>query len=329
MEPKARPRLLNPAVPDRHQVVPHSACIAGPLYPGRLRRLSLRGPPTASPSQASQTRVVPHIPNPLPHPAFHRSRGLEGWKELEHLLSPNPRGVRREAQRDPQRVTGNGRNSTQQHCCLMTPSRTAHRIHVGRKARHTTSTSPPSFSHRYGMAAALQAATYYVSCAIITAIAVSGKWRCADQGETPIIITTNRHRKSQATSSPPMTRRGAMVFGATSKTTFLSNRLFHRKAQIPIAVVKAAATATADCQRCAKGNVGCSGGDGAMEPPVGSRLAMGLHDDDATDADGNGLKTQRKLAGDRRYADKPPPSSAPPPSNYLMKSSPVCSQREQ
>lgn len=65
-----------------------------------------------------------------------------------------------------------------------------------------------------------------------------------------------------------------------------------------------------------------------MEPPMGSRLAIGLHDDDATDADGNGLKTQRKLAGDRRYVDKPPPSSAPPPSNYLMKS-PVCSQREQ
>lgn len=213
MEPKARPRLLNPAVPARHPVVPNSACIAGPLYPGRLRRLSLRGPPTASPSQASQTRVVPHIPNPLPHPAFHRSRGLEGWKELEQLLCPNPRGVRREAQRQPQRVTGDGRNSTQQHCCLMTPSRTAHRIHVGRKAQHTASTSPPSFSHRYGMAAALQAATYYVSCAIITAIAVSGKWRCADPGETPIIITTNRHRKSQATSSPPMTRRGAMGLG--------------------------------------------------------------------------------------------------------------------
>ena len=60
---------------------------------------------------------------------------------------------------------------------------------------------------------------------------------------------------------------------------------------------------------------------------MGSRLAIGLHDDDATDADGNGLKTQRKLAGDRRYVDKPPPSSAPPPSNYLMKS-PVCSQHE-
>ena len=65
-----------------------------------------------------------------------------------------------------------------------------------------------------------------------------------------------------------------------------------------------------------------------MEPPMGSRLAIGLHDDDATDADGNALKTQRKPAGDRRYVDKPPPSSAPPPSNYLMKS-PVCSQREQ
>ena len=146
---------------------------------------------------------------------------------MEQLLCPNPRGVRREgvrregvrregvrreAQREPQRVTGNGRNSTQQHCCLMTPSRTAHRIHVGRKAQHTASTSPP-FSHRYGMAATLQAATYYVSCAIITAIAVSGKWRCADPGETPIIITTNRHRKSQATFSPPMTRRGAMGLG--------------------------------------------------------------------------------------------------------------------
>ena len=150
MEPKARPRLLNPAVPARHPVVPHSACIAGPLYPGRLRRLSLRGPPTASPSQASQTRVVPHIPNPLPHPAFHRSRGLEGWKELEQLLCPNPRGVRREAQRGPQRVTGNGRNSTQQHCCLMTPSRTAHRIHVGTKAG--TQLQHPHLLFRIGMA---------------------------------------------------------------------------------------------------------------------------------------------------------------------------------